>query len=130
MAVTVDVPHDARSASVARRRLTAELSDHLLPRDLVDDAALLLSELIGNAVRHADPLPGGTVRIGWDVDVDRVRVQVIDGGSTDGHRPVQQHVGPEAVTGRGLAIVSMLASAWGVEDLGPGQRIWAEVAGT
>jgi len=124
---TVDVPHDARSASVARRRLTAELSVHPLPADLVDDAALLLSELVGNAVRHAVPLPGGVLRVGWDVRQDRVLLQVVDGGSTGAHRPVVLHPGPEAVTGRGLTIVARIASAWGVEHFGTGQRVWAEL---
>jgi anti-sigma regulatory factor (Ser/Thr protein kinase) len=111
--------------------------------DLVDDAALCVSELAGNAALH-----GGCSYIEVCVlDLERaVRVYVEDDG------PVAPSViaprttlpGPSAevdvetddlellldapATGRGLAIVSVLASDWGVEELEQGKRVWADLA--
>lgn len=122
----MDVPHDARSAAAARRALASDLRRAEVRAELADDAALLLSELVGNAVRHADPLPGGVVTVAWEVGRSSVRLSVTDGGAqwTGPPRPP----GPDAEHGRGLAVVDSLAMSWGVEQAEPGQRVWAVLA--
>lgn len=110
---------------------------------LVEDAKLCVSELAGNAALHGD----STYIEVHLVDLERaVRVAVED----DGLAPASV-VAPRATlpgldaafdaeldeldallsaptTGRGLAIVSVLASDWGVEELEQGKRVWAELA--
>jgi len=124
----VVVPHHASGARLARHRLTAELSG-LVPPPLLADVIAVVAELVGNSVRHADPLPGGVVRVAWrvhpGVDGERVEVRVTDGGAGD--PPRVRSVGPDSVDGRGLTIVAALADRWGVDRDGLGQCVWAEI---
>ncbi len=125
---SVSVPHDASGARVARQRLAAEL-DRLVPPALRADAVAVAAELLGNAVRHAAPLPGNVIHFGWRVDVDPngmvVELRVSDGGSPK--VPHERTPEPEALDGRGLAIVSALARSWGVERDDAGQCVWARL---
>lgn len=125
----VVVPHHARGARIARHRLAAELAGVIRPA-LLADAVAVVAELVGNAVRHADPLPGGVVRVAWllrsGTAAEVVEIRVTDGGSTA--PPRIRAVGPEAIDGRGLNIVAALATRWGVESDGLGQSVWAEVS--
>lgn len=128
----VVVPHHARGARLARHRLAAELDAELTP-SLLSDTVAVLAELVGNAVCHAEPLPGGVVRVAWrlrsrDGNGRRlVRVGVTDGGAPN-RAPALRSVGPEAVDGRGLRIVRALSDRWGVDRDGLGQTVWAELS--
>lgn len=127
----VVVPHHARGARLARQRMANALRG-LIPSELLGDTVAVTAELVGNAVRHADPLPGGVIRVAWRLlpadpgDGVVVEVRVTDGGSDNS--PVIRSVGPGAVNGRGLAIVAALAQAWGVERDGLGQCVWATLS--
>jgi anti-sigma regulatory factor (Ser/Thr protein kinase) len=59
----LDLPFSAESARVARQHLLAWLEGHA-DEERRDDARLLVSELVGNAVRHARPLADGTACAG------------------------------------------------------------------
>ncbi|MGC1212582.1 MAG: ATP-binding protein [Micromonospora sp.] len=121
------VPHHATGARLARHRLADELAE-VVPPALLADLVAVLAELVGNAVRHADPLPGGVVRVAWRLTPtargQSVQIRVTDGGSGSG--PLMRASSPDAIDGRGLHIVSGLASRWGVERDGLGQSVWAE----
>ncbi|MFI2708584.1 ATP-binding protein [Micromonospora sp. NPDC018662] len=121
------VPHHGIGARVARHRLADELTG-VVPPALLADLVAVLAELVGNAVRHAEALPGGVVRVAWRVRAtDRgpaVRLRVTDSGAGAG--PRMRVASPDAVDGRGLHIVAGLASRWGVERDGLGQSVWAE----
>jgi anti-sigma regulatory factor (Ser/Thr protein kinase) len=60
------------------------------------------------------------------VSRELLEVRVTDGGASV--EPRQRSVGPDAVDGRGLAIVAALADRWGVERDGLGQSVWAELS--
>jgi anti-sigma regulatory factor (Ser/Thr protein kinase) len=92
---------------------------------VVGDAALVLSELVGNAVRHARPLPGGAMRVEWSLHPDTVEVAVTDGGSSE--LPVALPADEAATGGRGLTIVEALSSAWGTRRADRGKVVWAHV---
>jgi anti-sigma regulatory factor (Ser/Thr protein kinase) len=125
----VVVPHHARGARLARHRLAAELSGSVQPA-LLADAVAVVAELVGNAVRHADPLPGGVVRVAWRLrstaEGDRMEIRVTDGGASTA--PRIRTVGPDSVDGRGLSIVAALVDRWGVDRDGLGQSVWAELS--
>ena len=53
---TMAVPHGPASVSTARRRLRKDLAEQQVPDVVIDDAVLILSELLSNACRHARPL--------------------------------------------------------------------------
>lgn len=123
----VVVPHQARGARIARHRLADELVG-AVPAGLLADVVAVLAELVGNSVRHAEPLPGEVIRVAWrhriDTGVDVVHVRVTDGG---GGLPRIRDTGPDALDGRGLHIVAALAVRWGAERDGLGQTVWAEL---
>jgi two-component sensor histidine kinase len=125
----VMVPHHAAGARQARHRLANELAG-FVPPGMLSDVVAVLAELVGNAIRHAEPLPGGVVRVAWRLRTAsggrEVEVRVTDGGSTA--PPRMRTAGPEDVDGRGLSIVTALARRWGVERDGLGQSVWAEVS--
>ena len=84
--------------------------------------ALLTSEVVTNAVLHArEPFI-----LHLEDRGDGVLVTVED---PDGTLPTQADPGPLSVGGRGLAIVSALATEWGAEPVpGDGKRVWFRVA--
>jgi anti-sigma regulatory factor (Ser/Thr protein kinase) len=126
------VAHHAHGARVARQRLAAELADlgDLIPPALAVDAVAVSAELLGNAVRHAQPLPGGVIHLLWRVDrtggAPRINLRVTDGGSA--LSPTRRAADPDAVDGRGLAIVAALALRWGVDREAAGCCVWADIA--
>lgn len=126
----VAVPHHARGARLARHRLATELGGAVSP-SLLADTISVMAELVGNAIRHADPLPGGVVRVAWRLRVadgrSTVTVRVTDGGGVN-CAPTPRAAGAEAVDGRGLRIVVALADRWGIERDGLGQSVWAELS--
>ena len=122
----VVVPHHPRGAHVARHRLADELRS-LVSADRLADAAAIAAELVGNAVRHAAPLPGDVIRVAWRLLASGgLEIRVTDGGSPAG--PQLRVAEPEAVDGRGLTIVAALADHWGVERDGFGQCVWASIS--
>ncbi len=119
----LSVPHALSSAPVVRRTLRDELLSCATPRDVVDDTALLVAELVGNALRHADPLPDGTISVSWDVGPSALVVSVTDGGASTspGLRPMHAY----ETSGRGLPIVEALALEWGVRRRDGATTVWA-----
>jgi serine/threonine-protein kinase RsbW len=81
---------------------------------------LLAGELLANAVVHGPD--GGRIWVRATHDGTAVRVSVRDEGTA---LPRLKHPGPTAVGGRGVGLVDMLASRWGIEDAGPdGKTVW------
>jgi anti-sigma regulatory factor (Ser/Thr protein kinase) len=126
------VPHSPPSASHARRRLVDELRARGIASRVVDDAALVISELVGNAVRHGAPLAAGGIRVAWTVTDSLVRVEVADGGRGPlRHEVIEPRPGggsADAETGRGLAIVALLTTSWGSAFDSTSAVVWADVA--
>lgn len=108
----VVLPYALSSVRAARERLTRFLEARGCPCPMVDDARVVVSELVGNALRHARPLQDSTVRVGWALGEDGVRVAVTDGGSETVPRPSEPPM--SALSGRGLSIVTKIAAEWGV----------------
>lgn len=104
------VPHHRRSVGLARATLLAELNRLGTAPDRRDNAALVLSELVGNAIRHAKPLEDGKVLVSWILEAGILRISVSDAGSPTTPRVVDPS--PLSIGGRGLAIVERLAQPW------------------
>ena len=120
------LPYTPSSVAEARRRLTSELAAAGVYETAVCDAALVVSELLSNAIRHAAPLPGTQVRVSWSLDPDALRVAVTDAG--DGPLPHVAEPAPGAPGGRGLGIVESLADHWGVLREDGVTTVWAQLA--
>jgi DNA-binding NarL/FixJ family response regulator len=114
-----ELPNDLLSPRRARR-----FADEALQRwdcgELVDTVSLLLSELVSNAVMHAESPSEVVVRL----HEDRLRIEVADRNATIPHRRPPDDRSP---SGRGIALVEKLADAWGLELEAGGKRIWFEV---
>jgi anti-sigma B factor antagonist len=119
------LPFTASSVGVARRHLVSDLIEAGVRAPAVTDAALVISELLSNALQHAGPLPGSSIRVAWDLDGDSVRVSVSDGGGPTQPEPSE----PTLTTtgGRGLRIVARLSRRWGTLCDDDGSTVWAEV---
>ena len=106
------LPYTASSVGVARRRLIGDLTEAGVYEGTACDAGLVLSELISNALRHATPLPGRTVKVSWSLRQDSVEVAVSDGGGPT--VPMVNKPSNWSLGGRGLGIVARLSLRWGV----------------
>ncbi|NBE53743.1 ATP-binding protein [Streptomyces boluensis] len=119
----------ARPDSVARaRQLTrTHLARLAVCDDTCDTAALVVSELVTNALVHTV-----SSRIVCDLTDDpvtgRVRIAVCDEGpgQNGGPHPHPARSGDED-HGRGLLLVSAVSTAWGTEAEGHGLLVWAEL---
>lgn len=124
--VDVVLPHEVSAVADARRRLGVYLKRYRVARHASDDAQLVLSELLSNAIRYAPPLPGGEVRAAWWIDKAGIHVEVTDGrGDTEPVRISDPH--PESIGGRGLAIVDVLTSTWDVRTAATHRTVHATV---
>jgi anti-sigma regulatory factor (Ser/Thr protein kinase) len=93
---------------------------------LVDDAVLLTSELVTNAVLHAGTPVQVTCRIVGDETDSAVEIAVLDRRPAQ-LRPDTPHSPAEAAertNGRGLQLPAQLASAWGVTYTGTAKAVW------
>ncbi|NWF26737.1 ATP-binding protein [Streptomyces sp. PKU-EA00015] len=126
------VPHGPAGVGEARHRMREQLSRSGVSEAVVDDAVLILSELLSNACRHGRPLGRadvgeGDIRAAWRVDkAGGLTVEVTDGGGPT--RPVPATPSVTARGGRGLNIISALAQEWGVRDGVSGEvTVWVIV---
>jgi anti-sigma regulatory factor (Ser/Thr protein kinase) len=108
-----DAPRAARRlVADALRRWGADTA-------LVEDAQLVMSELATNAIRHARS--GFSVAVRWTGA--RVRLAVRDSSRTE---PTFRHE-PGKPSGRGLLMISRVATRWGVEVAPDGKTVWVEL---
>lgn len=115
------LPRRPESAAPARRLVRAACAAWRLD-DLAEDGALIVSELVSNAVRHARR---DSIRVMVErTDTACVRIGVVDFSKDP---PVRKAPGLEDEGGRGLALVAMLAKHWGTEPLPWGKQVWAEL---
>jgi anti-sigma regulatory factor (Ser/Thr protein kinase) len=112
-AVSLRVPFQAPSASLVRRELRRWLEGQNLKGETIDDARVVVSELVGNSVRHAAPLPVNEIAVTWGVDNGDLVISVSDGGGGTAPHPVSAP--RSAISGRGLSIVAALVDRWWVE---------------
>jgi anti-sigma regulatory factor (Ser/Thr protein kinase) len=115
--------HEARLVPSAMapsdaRRIVRRSCNELRVEELSDTAALLTSELVTNAIRHAP----GPVLLAVACRHGRLVVSVSD---TDPRPPQARRARARAIGGRGLALVDLLAERWGSRSLpGDGKAVW------
>lgn len=118
----VPLPSRPESAATARRlaQVVVLRQWRLSPR-MTEDAVLLVSELVGNAVRHTGARVFGLRmrrRPGW------IRVEVRDPSRG---LPCLMPVQELDISGRGLFLVDKLSDRWGVDLLPRGKTTWFEM---
>jgi anti-sigma regulatory factor (Ser/Thr protein kinase) len=108
------VPFAASSVPVVRRDLDVWLKHRGSSGERIEDARVVVSELVGNAVRHAQPLADGCLLVTWGEDDSGLRISVSDGGSPTSPHTVNAPV--SATSGRGMSIVATLVAEWWLEN--------------
>ena len=117
---TISLPPEPVSARACRRFLLDTL-DEWDADQFADEAVLLLSELVTNAVLHA----GTEIDVELRLDRDVLRVEVRDG---DPRLPTVRQYSVLSGTGRGLALVAGTAKTWSAEPVPDGgKRVWFEL---
>lgn len=117
---STSLPPEPASARACRRFLVATLEEWGADQ-FADDAVLLLSELVTNAVVHAGTEIHVTLTLGGDV----LRVEVRDASP---RLPRVKQFSMLSGTGRGLAMVAGAAHHWDVEPLAEGgKKVWFEL---
>jgi anti-sigma regulatory factor (Ser/Thr protein kinase) len=120
--VSFTIPGGNRAAGLARRSVLSSKAG--LPATIKHRLALLLSELVTNAIQHGGAGPHETIQIRLASTPQRVRVEVHDPGAT-GSRPATRQAQD---TGYGLLLVDRLADGWGREETDSGGGIaWFEL---
>jgi len=125
------LPHSSVSVRQARAQLATALYERDVLGSLVDDAVLILSEFVTNALRHARALNSGMIRVSWELSGEGLlRIEVTDGGGTTRPSTKPYSMSVSAQAGRGLEIVDRLADRWGSqrEEGGDEYTVWAELA--
>lgn len=118
------VPGGRRAAGVARRSVLSIQAG--LPGAIRHRLALLLSELVTNAIQHGGAGPDETIQVRLASSPARVRVEVFDPGS-DGGPPRDRLV--DDIGGYGLLLVDRLADASGRQETGTGGSLaWFELS--
>ncbi|MFD0149418.1 ATP-binding SpoIIE family protein phosphatase [Streptomyces sp. NPDC055721] len=111
------LPQEGRAASVARSLVTDQLAEWDLT-ELADVFELVVSELVGNALRYGNG--PGRLRL---LRGDRLVVEVSDTGPD---LPQIQHADLSDEGGRGLQLINMLCRRWGSCRTVTGKVVWAE----
>ncbi|GAA2045775.1 ATP-binding protein [Streptomyces cheonanensis] len=117
------LPREPESAATARRLVRISPSVWELA-ELAEDTALVISELVANAVQHAR-------RESIRVTMERPETACVPAGVVDFSKapPAPRAPDDESESGRGLALMAELAKNWGTEALPWGKRVWAELEG-
>ena len=125
-AITARLPFEVASVTTARELVSDRLTQVGVPQRVVEDANLVIGELVMNGVRHGEPQDDGTVVVSyWFPATDVLRFSVADGGRVD--RLEARMPGPDEFGGRGLAIVDRLCRSW-TYDTGEGStRVTADI---
>ena len=119
------LPCSTRSVREARTLVRTDLATSALPQDVVDDALLVVSELVSNSLRHARGLPGDRIGLAWWRQDRSVTVEVTDGGGSS--FPAARPPVTSAIGGRGLAMVAAVSADWGVDRSSAETTVWAVV---
>lgn len=121
----------AASSVGAARSWAREMLTGRAAEEMVSDVVLLLSEVITNSVIHSDSGrgPDGLVTVFLAAGAGIVHAEVVDAGSATS-LPVVREVTDDSDGGRGLLLVDLLATTWGIHhDDQAGNAVWFQVGG-
>lgn len=116
------MPKRPDSTPAARAFLMRLLNGWGVEDEVIDDASLLTTELVANAVRHGT----GPVKLRVEVEDGVVQVHVHDEGDAE---PKVRHADDTSVNGRGLWIVECVADEWGSDRDESGKSVWFRLNG-
>ncbi|MEU5695653.1 ATP-binding protein [Actinosynnema sp. NPDC020468] len=119
--VAATLPATGGSSARARQVVREAAAAWGLGEELVEDAELVVTELVSNGVDHAT----GPLELTVARTEAGLRIEVADRSP---ELPKPQPVQVESVRGRGLVIVAALSRAWGATPTDTGKSVWAELS--
>ncbi|MEU9477887.1 SpoIIE family protein phosphatase [Streptomyces sp. NPDC048191] len=118
--LTRTLPAGPEAAPVARQAVRRRLKDWEVDDETAYTTELIVSELVGNAVRHG--APPVQLRLIHD------RTLTCEVGDAAASAPRVKHARTVDENGRGLFIVANLADQWGTRYRTRGKTVWAQQA--
>ncbi|HEX6920688.1 MAG TPA: ATP-binding protein [Actinomycetes bacterium] len=106
-----------REAPALARQFLRERSCPPHARQVLDEAVLLVSELVTNSVLHGGP----PIIVAVDCAGDSLQVRVRDGEQA---LPAPRHAASTDESGRGLELVDLISTEWGVDPEPDGKHVW------
>ena len=120
--MTVILPATGRAAGLARQAARDALAAWRVAH-LEETAVLLVSELVGNVLRHAR---ARTLAMAMYLDLE-VASLLIEVHDTDGREPRPRTPGTLEESGFGFVLIEALAGKWGVRQTEIGKAVWVEL---
>ena len=117
LVLAVALPNEPASAAKARAAVARAFAG--LPDDVVEDAQLLVSEAVTNAIRHSERGPDSPIRLAGFLAGTVARIEVADEGAV----PIPD----DARRGIGFSLFDVLSSAWGFGDREGRVTTWFEL---
>ena len=114
------LPPEPSSVGGARRALTDYSVSHAVPERLAESGVLAISELVTNAVLHAQT----PILVLVDYDQGSLTLAVQDGDAT---LPTLLPTDVEREGGRGVAIIDHLGGTWGIRRTVLGKMVWVSL---
>jgi serine/threonine-protein kinase RsbW len=115
--VTLAMPAKSEYLILARLALAGIARKVPMSETALADLKLAVTEACGNAVRHATPVTGGSVRVTFHVEADRIEIEVQDDG-TEGIQAAngaEPESGALVESGMGLAIIRAIVDELEIE---------------
>lgn len=119
---TFDLPADPTASRIGRHHARIACADWGMGA-VAEDAVLIASELVANAVDHARTVS----RLSLELHGTDLRLEVRD--FRPGGRLHAQPVDVTAPRGRGLLIIESISQRWGVTEHPDGKTVWAVLTG-
>jgi anti-sigma regulatory factor (Ser/Thr protein kinase) len=113
-------PEDARRVGQMRRLGRASLRYWGFKEAVTEQAAVLISELVTNALQH-----GRGPQIGFTISHSEATVRIEVGDDSSELPTICREPAPDAERGRGLLLVAELSDAWGTSA--DGKRTWCDL---
>jgi signal transduction histidine kinase/DNA-binding response OmpR family regulator len=117
----IEVPPVGSAVQYGRRFATATLTEWAVPPEIVQDATLIVSELLTNAIVYGTP----PIRLRLRKTQEELAIEVDDAASA---MPRKLRATPTDLHGRGLAIVADVGSRWAARPDGYGKTVWSTLA--
>jgi anti-sigma regulatory factor (Ser/Thr protein kinase) len=119
--VEQELPKSGEAPALARDAVGRLQGD--VPEDFVDDAKLLVSELVSNGVKYGGE---GRIMLQIEADPNRVRAEIVDqGGGFQPQTRAKRNMALADEGGWGLHLVETLADEWGVYE--GSTHVWFEI---
>jgi signal transduction histidine kinase/DNA-binding response OmpR family regulator len=120
-AAVMDVPARPSALHEGRQFTIATLRSWSVSTRIIDDAVLIVSELLTNAIVHGRP----PIQLRLRRTSQEVAIEVDDGASA---MPRRLRVTPDEPHGRGLAIVAKVGDRWAARANGRGKTVWSTLS--